>query len=179
MRRHELHRRVAEAIEELFADRLGEFYAILAEHFLHGEAWEKAVSYFILAGDAAARLYAHAEARLHYAKALDAFPHLTDDTENQRRRVDTTVKLVTVSLMSDNPRINLTRLHGVEPVAQELPSEDGTPGGDWLRLARVHLLMAARTTTSTSCARRSSTSNGCLGWRSSPAPRSCWPCHPP
>ena len=140
-RRRELHRRVAEAMEDLFADRLGEFYSILAEHFLRGEAWDKATAYFILAGDAAAGLYAHAEARLHYGKALDALTHLADDLENRRRRVDTTVKLVGVSLMSDSPRVNLTRLSEVEPVARALPGPDGTPGGDRLRLARIHLLI--------------------------------------
>ena len=137
-RRKELHRKVGAVMEALFAERLGEFHSIVAEHFFRGEAWDKAADYFIRAGDAATRLYAHAEARVHYGKALESLVHLPDTVENRRRRVDTTIKQVSVSLSADSPERNLARLAEVEPLAQALPSPDGAPGGDRLRLARVH-----------------------------------------
>ena len=128
-------------METIFAERLGEFHGIIAEHFFHGEAWDKALAYFTQAGDAAAGLYAHAEARVHYAKALEALAHLPDTEENLRHRVDTTVKLVSVSVVADDPAENLARLAAVEPLARQLPGADGTAPHDRLRLARVHYWM--------------------------------------
>jgi class 3 adenylate cyclase/pimeloyl-ACP methyl ester carboxylesterase len=46
-KRRELHRRTGEVIEELYADRLAEFYETLAFHFTHGESWVKAVDYLL------------------------------------------------------------------------------------------------------------------------------------
>ena len=69
--RRRYHRRVAEAFEALYADRLTDEAPQLAYHFHEGRDWAKAIHYFALAGDAAARLYANAEAIDHYRKALD------------------------------------------------------------------------------------------------------------
>jgi adenylate cyclase len=102
---------------------------------------EKAVTYLIQAGDAAARGYAYAEARLHYGKALAALEHLPDTPESRLKRVETTISLVSASVVAENPERNITRLAMVEPLARELPGPDGTPGGDKLRLARVHYWM--------------------------------------
>jgi len=46
-KRRELHRRTGHVIEELYADRLPEFYETLAFHFAHGESWDKAVDYLL------------------------------------------------------------------------------------------------------------------------------------
>jgi tetratricopeptide (TPR) repeat protein len=135
-RRKELHRKVGEAIETLFAERVAEFDTILATHFARAEAWEKAAAYLIRAGDAAARLYAYAEAHQHYLGALDALQRLPDTDENRRRRVDTSTQAVIVAI-ADNPQRNLALLANAELLAQTLPGPDGTPGGDPLRLARV------------------------------------------
>jgi class 3 adenylate cyclase/tetratricopeptide (TPR) repeat protein len=70
-RRKELHRAVGRAIEELYPDRLAEHYEELAHHFVEGEQWDEAFRYSILAGDRAAHAFASAEARKHYAQALE------------------------------------------------------------------------------------------------------------
>src|SRR5262249_58717801 len=44
-RRKELHRAVALAIEELYADRIAEHHAELAYHFARAEEWAKAMEY--------------------------------------------------------------------------------------------------------------------------------------
>jgi pimeloyl-ACP methyl ester carboxylesterase len=46
-RRRELHCRTGEVIEELYADRLPEFYETLAFHYTRGESWEQAVDYLL------------------------------------------------------------------------------------------------------------------------------------
>ncbi len=71
-RRKELHRAVGYAIEELYADRLAEHYAELAHHFAQAEERKKAMEYSVLAGDRWAHAFANAEAKDHYAHALEA-----------------------------------------------------------------------------------------------------------
>jgi tetratricopeptide (TPR) repeat protein len=75
--RKDLHRAVGEAIEELYRDRLTEHLGELAHHFARGEDWAKAMQYGTLAGDQAAHVFANAEAKKHYASALDAASKLS------------------------------------------------------------------------------------------------------
>jgi len=70
-RRKELHRSVGRAIEDLYPDRLADHYEELAHHFVEGEQWDEAFRYSVLAGDRAAHAFASAEARRHYAQALE------------------------------------------------------------------------------------------------------------
>ena len=111
---------------------------MLAYHYLKASNHMKAYQYLVQAGDAAARLYAYAESRLHYAMALEALAQLPDTEDNHRRRVDTLIKQAGSSWRADPLEQNLTRLIEAERLAKELPSPDGTPGGDRLRLARIH-----------------------------------------
>lgn len=70
-RRSEIHRTVAQAYEELFAGRLEEEAALLARHYSEAGDDAKTLRFARMAGDAAARVYAHTEAILHYAQALE------------------------------------------------------------------------------------------------------------
>ncbi|MBI2016364.1 MAG: AAA family ATPase, partial [Candidatus Rokubacteria bacterium] len=70
-RRKELHRVIALAIEELYADRLPEHYEVLAHHFSKAEEWAKALDYFLKAADKAARACANREAIALYNQALE------------------------------------------------------------------------------------------------------------
>jgi len=70
-RRKELHRLIAMAIEELYAERLPESYEMLAYHYERGEVWEKALEYLVKAGQKAQQAYANQEALDHYSRALD------------------------------------------------------------------------------------------------------------
>jgi class 3 adenylate cyclase/tetratricopeptide (TPR) repeat protein len=140
-RRKELHCKTAQAMEELFSNRIAEFSTVIGEHYLRGEAWERAYEYLIRAGDTAARLFALAEVRLHYARALDALAHLPSSENNRRSKVDTLIKQVSVSLYADSPEQNMARMSEAERLVLELPGPDGTPGSDRLRLARVQYWM--------------------------------------
>lgn len=70
-RRREFHRRVGQAMEQLFPHRQEELSPILAQHFDQALEREKAIRYYAMAGDVAFRLYAKAEAAAHYRRALD------------------------------------------------------------------------------------------------------------
>ena len=82
--RRRYHRRVGEAMEALYADRLTDEAPRLAFHFAECRDWPKAVRYHSLAGEAAARLYANAEAIEHLSRALDicrATPEAIDEAQ--------------------------------------------------------------------------------------------------
>jgi class 3 adenylate cyclase/tetratricopeptide (TPR) repeat protein len=140
-RRRELHRRVGAAMEALFADRIGEFAPIVAAHYYRGEAWDSAATYLIRAGDAAARLFANPEARQDYGRALEALSHLPDTAEHRGLRVDTTIKLVNVSIASDPPEQNLARLAEIELLVRESATRADATVSDRLRLGRIHYWM--------------------------------------
>jgi class 3 adenylate cyclase/tetratricopeptide (TPR) repeat protein len=78
-KRRELHAHVGIAIERLFADRLEEFYGLLAYHYAQAEAWEKAQKYLFAAGDQAGRVAANAEALSHYRNAMAAYARIFGD----------------------------------------------------------------------------------------------------
>jgi tetratricopeptide (TPR) repeat protein len=71
-RRKELHRLIALAIEELYADRLADQFEILAYHFMKGEEWAKALEYLLKAAEKAAKAFATREAVVLYDQALEA-----------------------------------------------------------------------------------------------------------
>jgi tetratricopeptide (TPR) repeat protein len=79
--RRAVHRAVGTALEDLYPERLAEHYEELAYHFTQGEVWTKAMAYSMLAGDRAAEAFANAEAKAHYARALQAAAQVTPSVE--------------------------------------------------------------------------------------------------
>lgn len=69
--RKELHRFVGSALEQLYADQLDQHAALLAQHYAEAGDNAKTIEYAMRAGDAAAHLYANAEAIAHYSQALE------------------------------------------------------------------------------------------------------------
>lgn len=69
--RKRLHLAVGNAIEQLYSDRKSELAAILANHFRTAGEEERALSYFIIAGDEALSVYANQEAEIQYRSALE------------------------------------------------------------------------------------------------------------
>jgi len=56
-KRKELHAMIAGAIEQLYADRLVEFYELLAFHYEKAEQWDKAADYLSKSGHKAGQMY--------------------------------------------------------------------------------------------------------------------------
>jgi len=77
--RKRLHLAAGEALERLYPQRLEslELAPRLADHFCEAGDDARALSYSTLAGDAAFRQYANAEAAEHYKRALDAAVRLS------------------------------------------------------------------------------------------------------
>jgi class 3 adenylate cyclase/tetratricopeptide (TPR) repeat protein len=135
-RRRELHKKVGDAMVVIFATRLGEVQGIIGEHFFKGESWAKAVTHLAAAGEAAARLFAYAEAASYFTQAITALSHLPDSPENRAQRVELAWRLASVSFAVD-PTNNMQRLLEAEPAARELAAADAAVPNR-VRLARVH-----------------------------------------
>jgi tetratricopeptide (TPR) repeat protein len=68
--RREYHRKVGEAILQLYPDRVEEFSTLLGHHFFNARD-PRAFQYFQMDGDTAFRLYANIEAINYYGKAIE------------------------------------------------------------------------------------------------------------
>ena len=70
-RRKEIHKKIGQTIENIYEDRLEEFYEMLAYHFDHGEVWNKAVEYHVKAGMKSGQNYALQTATQYFDRAKD------------------------------------------------------------------------------------------------------------
>ena len=91
--RKEIHEKIGNAIEEIYAERLEEFFEMLAYHFEQGEIWEKALEYTLEAAERAKNLYARPEAISHYWQALELLEHLPRTAERGRTHIDVVLSL--------------------------------------------------------------------------------------
>jgi tetratricopeptide (TPR) repeat protein len=70
-RRREIHDRIGQAIEQLYANRLEEHYEILAHHYERSGNAEKAINYLILAGEKSNQNSAIQAAHEFFKKAIE------------------------------------------------------------------------------------------------------------
>jgi len=87
-RRKEIHDRIGKAIEELYADRLEEFYEMLAHHFSKGENLEKAYQYLRLSSLKTGLRNSYWESVRLGREAIDVLKRMPDTDENKRRGVE-------------------------------------------------------------------------------------------
>ena len=76
--RRELHHRVGEYLERTYAERLEEYYELLAHHYSHSGDQEKSWGYLTRAGDKARARYANEAAIAYYRQALSLSVHSAD-----------------------------------------------------------------------------------------------------
>jgi len=74
-RRRALHERVLDALERLYAERVGEKVELLAHHAVRGEAWDRAARYLYQAGEKALAQSRPRAATSLYQSAVDALDH--------------------------------------------------------------------------------------------------------
>jgi predicted ATPase len=87
-RRRALHAQIADAIERLAADRIGEQVEQLAHHALRGEQWDKVVAWFGQAGSKASTRSANREAAICFEQALGGLRHLPQTRETIAQAID-------------------------------------------------------------------------------------------
>jgi class 3 adenylate cyclase/tetratricopeptide (TPR) repeat protein len=87
-RRVGLHVKIGLALESLYADKLDEFYEILAHHFLVGEEYPKAHQYLKLSGNKAEFNFSHLEALHFFEKALRTSDKLATQGEINAEKLE-------------------------------------------------------------------------------------------
>ena len=91
-RRKEIHAKIGSAIEELYPDRLEEYYELLSYHYVRSDNTDKAVEYLDLANQKAAKLNAMEAAKSYFDEAMNLLDTQPDTVVNQHRRVTMVVK---------------------------------------------------------------------------------------
>ena len=81
--RRAIHERIGLIIEQLFQDRLSEFYETLAFHFKQGLSILKAVDYLIKSGWKSLKRYAVEESHQYYKDAFDLLSNKPDRSEEE------------------------------------------------------------------------------------------------
>ena len=86
-RRKGIHAKIGRAIEELYAERLEEFYEILAYHYSRSDKFRKALYYMKLSGNKAMGRQSSWEAIRFYKQALNILNQLPDKEENKKEKL--------------------------------------------------------------------------------------------
>ena len=81
-KRKKLHLSVARAIDQIFHERLHEFYGVLAFHYTQAEDWAQAEHYLSRAGEEALKVSASTEALEYYQQALKSYINTQGERAN-------------------------------------------------------------------------------------------------
>ena len=91
--RQEIHESIGLAIEQIFTDRLPEFYETLAFHFKRGHSFYKSVYYMIKSGEKNLNRYALEEAHYYFKESFDILSDKQDKTgKDEKLLIETLVK---------------------------------------------------------------------------------------
>jgi len=128
--RRKLHEKIAQVMEELFHDRLNEFYETLAYHYSQSDNAIKACEYLKLSGDKAAKNHANNEALRFYKEALRMLDTRPEDDALKRGKVELLLRCHVPLFLLGYPQDSIELLQRSEKLAQEL--------GDQRALAHFH-----------------------------------------
>jgi len=99
-RRKEIHGNIGSAIETLYADRLEEFYEMLAYHYARSEHARRAYTYLKLSGSKAAKNSALWESFRFFREAIEVLNSLPQDKYTHKEQIE-------VCLLMVSPMISL------------------------------------------------------------------------
>jgi len=86
-RRRELHEKIGKAIEEIYPERLEEYYELLAYHYSHSTNAKKAVEYLDRANQKAIKLNAMEDAMAYFEEGMKLLDTLPETRETRQRRI--------------------------------------------------------------------------------------------
>ncbi len=85
--RQSIHEQIAIVIEQIFQDRLPEFYETLAFHFKLGQSVSKAVDYLTKSAEKCLRRYALEESHLYFKQAFDILSEQPNETKEKEELI--------------------------------------------------------------------------------------------
>ena len=136
-RRRDIHARIVDAIEKLYAGRLGEQIERLASHAVRGQLKEKAVHYLRQAGRKAAARSALSDARAWLEQAQAILKELPEDRATLEQDIEIRLELRPVLRQLGEGRQMLEQLREAEAIATRL-NDDRRRGLVCAFLTTVH-----------------------------------------
>lgn len=109
----------------------------LGHQFQQAGVFDKALKYYLQAGNGATKLYLYEEARVHYAAAVAMLEQLPETPELKRQNVDILLKQLHVGLYGDTAEARLRRLAKARLLLEALTHSGKAVTEDRLRMARV------------------------------------------
>jgi class 3 adenylate cyclase/predicted ATPase len=91
--RQHYHLRIAEGLQELFAETAQTQPELLAYHYSEGSLYDLAIEYWFKAGEQARHRFANPEAVSHLKQGLDALNHLSDSPKRHQQELDLCISL--------------------------------------------------------------------------------------
>lgn len=122
-KRKKIHGKIGRAIEELYGDRLEEFYEMLAHHYARSHNREKALRYLRLSGDKATRNYSLWEAFRYYREAIDALRKIGSDEKGRQEQVEVILLMASPMISLGFPEDSLELLKEAEKLSKDLGDE--------------------------------------------------------
>jgi tetratricopeptide (TPR) repeat protein len=122
-KRKKLHKKIGQAIEQIYAERLEEFFEILAHHYARSDDSEKALQYLKLSGQKVMRKNSTWEALNYYEQAVAVLDRLPENTDQKRKKLDVIYLTITPLIALGFPEKSLSLLELGEKLAKELADE--------------------------------------------------------
>ena len=122
-KRKNIHERIGEAIEELYPNRLEEFYEMLAHHYSRSENSEKSYQYLKLSGNKAKASDSNWEAFHFYREAVNLLKKLPETEKNKRRGIEIRLQMEGPMVSLAHPEDSFEILREGERLATELVDE--------------------------------------------------------
>ena len=121
--RIDIHRNIAEAIEQNYPDIIKKTPELLARHFTEGREYQKAVKYWLEAGKKASENSANIEARNHISNGLDLISKLSDNQNKNELELSLLVLLGPLLITAEGPRAEATSkvYSRAEEICEQLP----------------------------------------------------------
>jgi len=141
-RRREIHEKIGRAIEELYPERLEEYYELLAYHYVRSDNSEQAVAYLDLANQKAAGASAMEEAKACFEEAMKLLDTLPENDENRERRISLLANQENVFLLLFEIPEYYELLTRYEIQAAEL-SNLGLKGAFYLRMGYCEVIFGS------------------------------------
>jgi predicted ATPase/class 3 adenylate cyclase len=139
-RRREIHERTGKAIEELYKNRLEEFYEVLAHHYSRSSNLEKAYEYLVLAAIKAAFGYSLWEAYRFCKEAIQVLNRGPQTQENRRKGMELRFLMAPAMGALGYPEDSLQILEEGERLARDL----GDGGSIAMFYSKIGLLHSQR-----------------------------------
>jgi tetratricopeptide (TPR) repeat protein len=128
-----IHENIGQAIEELYQDRLEEFYEMLAYHYYRSDNLDKACNYLKLSGNKSIRNNALWEAYHFYAEAIGVLRQMPESEQRKKEQIETIFFMTVPMRLLGYPENSIDFLKEGEMLCREL--------GDRRSLANLYNFM--------------------------------------